>query len=235
MAVARRCTPAKHRKPRTQRRVAARRTPLLALGTAVGAFAAVVWLPPAGSALGDVRSPQLANDAPAAATASAAGSFRVAPRPDAAGSPQGLLRRVLTGHRRIPDRPWVKPVVTYTKTAHFGEISGLWAHRHTGQDFAAPVGTPVRATGDAIVVSAQPDGAYGNEIVLQHADGSQTWYCHLSAFLVHPGDVVAAGQVIGKVGATGNTTGPHLHFEVRPGGKTPVDPVPWLRAHHVTV
>jgi murein DD-endopeptidase MepM/ murein hydrolase activator NlpD len=129
----------------------------------------------------------------------------------------------------------VTPVVTYTLTAHFGEASGLWAHRHTGQDFAAPTGTPVRAAGDAVVVSTAPDGPYGNTIVLRHSDGTETWYCHLSAFLTHPGDVVTAGQVIGRVGATGNTTGPHLHFEVRPHGKDPVDPMPWLRGHRVRV
>lgn len=129
---------------------------------------------------------------------------------------------------------WVKPILNYTLTAGFGEASGLWAHLHTGQDFAAPTGTPVRAAGDGKIVFAGWDGAYGNKIAIEHADGTLTWYCHLSAFIRTSGHV-QAGDVIGRVGATGNTTGPHLHFEVRPGGGAPVDPIPWLLRHGVQV
>jgi murein DD-endopeptidase MepM/ murein hydrolase activator NlpD len=147
-----------------------------------------------------------------------------------------LLQRELTQRRHFYAADyWVKPVTHYELTAHFGESSGLWAHRHTGQDFAAPVGTPVRAASEGVVVSAEPAGPYGNRLVIRHPGGVETWYCHLSAFVSQRGDRVRAGQVVGKVGATGNTTGPHLHFEVRPRKDHPIDPMPWLRAHGVLV
>jgi murein DD-endopeptidase MepM/ murein hydrolase activator NlpD len=130
---------------------------------------------------------------------------------------------------------WVKPVLNYRLTAGFGESSGLWSHSHTGQDFAAPIGTPVRSIGAGRVVSAEWEGAYGRKITVLHPDGTVTWYAHLSAFVVLPGAKVQAGDVIGRVGNTGNTTGPHLHLEVRPGDGPPVSPLPWLRAHGVRV
>lgn len=129
---------------------------------------------------------------------------------------------------------WVLPVTSYHLTASFGESSGLWASSHTGQDFAAPTGTPVHSVGDGVIISAGWDGAYGRKIAVRHVDGTVTWYCHLSAFVRTSGRV-KAGDVIGRVGSTGNTTGPHLHLEVRPGGGAPINPVPWLRAHGVQV
>jgi murein DD-endopeptidase MepM/ murein hydrolase activator NlpD len=129
---------------------------------------------------------------------------------------------------------WVKPILNYRLTAGFGQSSYLWSHAHTGQDFAAPVGTPVRTIGAGRIVSADWDGAYGRKIVVQHPDGTVTWYAHLSAF-VRTSGMVQAGDVIGRVGSTGNTTGPHLHLEVRPGDGDPINPLPWLRAHGVRV
>jgi murein DD-endopeptidase MepM/ murein hydrolase activator NlpD len=129
---------------------------------------------------------------------------------------------------------WVKPILNYRLTAGFGQSSYLWSHAHTGQDFAAPVGTPVRTIGAGRIVSADWDGAYGRKIVVLHPDGTVTWYAHLSAF-VRTSGTVQAGDVIGRVGSTGNTTGPHLHFEVRPGDGVPINPLPWLRAHGVRV
>ncbi len=130
-------------------------------------------------------------------------------------------------------RAWVVPVHGYRLTATFGETR-RWSSGHTGQDFAAPSGAPVRAAAAGEVVSAGWDGAYGQLIVVRHADGSETWYAHLSSIHVSSGPV-AAGTVIGAVGSTGNSSGPHLHFEVRPGGGDPVDPLSWLRAHGVGV
>jgi murein DD-endopeptidase MepM/ murein hydrolase activator NlpD len=127
---------------------------------------------------------------------------------------------------------WVLPVSHYRLTAGFGEY-GLWSHAHTGQDFACPVGTPVHALGDGTIIFAAYDGAYGNKIAIQHAGGLVTWYAHLSAFEVKVGEKVKAGQLIGLVGSTGNTTGPHLHLEIRPTADVPVDPLPWLRAHGI--
>jgi murein DD-endopeptidase MepM/ murein hydrolase activator NlpD len=127
---------------------------------------------------------------------------------------------------------YVLPIKGYRLTAGFGEF-GLWSHAHTGQDFAAPVGTPVDALADGTIVFASYDGAYGNKIAIQHAGGLVTWYAHLSAYQVKLGEKVVAGQLVGRVGDTGNTTGPHLHLEIRPTADVPVDPLPWLRAHGI--
>lgn len=128
---------------------------------------------------------------------------------------------------------WVAPVLGFRLTAGFGEY-GLWSSAHTGQDFAAPSGTPVRAVGDGKVIFAGYDGAYGNKIVVEHEDGTVTWYAHLSSFEQTSG-TVKAGDVIGRVGSTGNSTGDHLHLEVRPHDGAPVPPLTWLRAHGVKV
>jgi murein DD-endopeptidase MepM/ murein hydrolase activator NlpD len=129
---------------------------------------------------------------------------------------------------------WVKPVLNYRLSAGFGESSYLWSSVHTGQDFSAPFGTPIRSVGDGKIISAGWDGSYGQKIVVLHADGTETWYGHMSSF-VRTGGFVKAGDVIGRVGSTGNSTGNHLHFEVRPGGGGPVEPLSWLRRHGVNV
>jgi murein DD-endopeptidase MepM/ murein hydrolase activator NlpD len=129
---------------------------------------------------------------------------------------------------------YVKPVVSYILTSGFGETSSLWATVHTGQDFAAPTGTPIRAIHGGTITSAGWAGAYGYRIIETLSDGTELWYCHQSSMVVTSG-TVTTGQVIGRVGATGNVTGPHLHLEVRPGGGSPIDPLPWLRAMGVTV
>ncbi|WP_246430396.1 M23 family metallopeptidase [Streptomyces rectiverticillatus] len=120
------------------------------------------------------------------------------------------------------------PLASYTLTAGFGQAGNMWSANHTGEDFAAPTGTPVRAVGGGKIVQAGWAGAYGYRIVLRLDDGTELWFCHLSSMVVTSGKV-APGQVIGRVGATGNVTGPHLHLEVRPGGGAPIDPLGWLR------
>ncbi len=90
---------------------------------------------------------------------------------------------------------------------------------HTGIDFPAARGTAVAAAGRGCVSSAGYDsGGYGNLVVIQHRAGMTSWYAHLSRITVTPGQCVVAGNLIGRVGATGNATGPHLHFELRVGG-----------------
>ncbi len=121
------------------------------------------------------------------------------------------------------------PVGSYTLTAGFGQAGNMWSANHTGEDFAAPTGTPVKAVGGGTVTQAGWAGAYGYRIVLTLGDGTEIWYCHLSSMVVTSGKV-GTGTVIARVGATGNVTGPHLHLEVRPGGGAPVDPLSWLRA-----
>jgi murein DD-endopeptidase MepM/ murein hydrolase activator NlpD len=128
---------------------------------------------------------------------------------------------------------YVKPVASYTLTTAFGESTNMWA-THTGQDFAAPTGTPVHAIHTGTVVSAGWAGSYGYRVVLRLDDGTELWYCHLSTVVATSGEVTT-GDTIGRVGATGNVPGPHLHLEVRPDGGAPVDPVPWLQSHDVAV
>ncbi|GHD87731.1 M23 family metallopeptidase [Streptomyces naganishii] len=108
---------------------------------------------------------------------------------------------------------------------------------HTGVDFVVPTGTPVKAVGAGTVVSAGWGGAYGNQVVIRLADGHYAQYGHLSALSVSAGQSVTEGQRVGLSGATGNVTGPHLHFEIRtsPDYGSDVDPVAYLRSHGVAV
>ncbi|MER7751385.1 M23 family metallopeptidase [Kitasatospora sp. NPDC097643] len=122
------------------------------------------------------------------------------------------------------------PLRDYYLSAHYGQSARYWAHLHTGLDFAADTGTPVYAIGQGTITSAGWAGAYGYRIIETLPDGTEIWYNHLSAINKASGKV-ASGQQIGKVGATGNVTGPHLHLEVRPGGGAPVDPETWLQQH----
>jgi murein DD-endopeptidase MepM/ murein hydrolase activator NlpD len=131
-------------------------------------------------------------------------------------------------------KSFVLPVASYTLTAGFGESSSLWAHNHTGQDFAAPTGTPVKAVHGGTITAAGWAGSYGYRIILTLDDGTELWYCHLSSMIVTSGKV-NTGDTIGRVGATGNVTGPHLHFEVRPGGGEPIGPMGWLRGKGLPV
>jgi murein DD-endopeptidase MepM/ murein hydrolase activator NlpD len=132
---------------------------------------------------------------------------------------------------------WVAPVEVYELSAGFGSGGAHWANRHTGQDFAVPIGTPVRSVGEGRVVNVSCGGAFGIQIVIEHSGGYYTQYAHLASIAVDQGDQVTAGQWIGQTGTTGNSTGPHLHFEVRvtPELGSGVDPVPWLAARGVTL
>ncbi len=100
---------------------------------------------------------------------------------------------------------------------------------HTGVDLLDDYGAPVRATAAGTVVSAGFDGGYGNMVEIDHGNGLTTRYAHLSSIEVAPGQNVSLGTVLGRIGATGRATGPHLHYEVRIDGE-PVDPEHFLRA-----
>ncbi|MFD9267294.1 transglycosylase family protein [Streptomyces goshikiensis] len=108
---------------------------------------------------------------------------------------------------------------------------------HTGVDFPVPTGTTVKSVGSGQIVSAGWAGAYGYQVVIRHSDGRYSQYAHLSALSVKAGQQVSGGQRIGRSGSTGNTTGPHLHFEMRtgPGYGTDIDPLAYLRGHGVRI
>ncbi|MEV7867107.1 M23 family metallopeptidase [Streptomyces sp. NPDC088124] len=121
------------------------------------------------------------------------------------------------------------PTSSYTLTSSFGQSGSLWSSGyHTGLDFAAPTGTPVKAVHSGTVKSAGWSGSYGYRTVLELEDGTEVWYAHQSSLSVSAGQKVSTGEVIGRVGATGNVTGPHLHLEVHTAGGTGIDPMAWL-------
>lgn len=120
------------------------------------------------------------------------------------------------------------PSGQWSWSADFGVPGPMWASGyHTGQDFSASAGTPILAAAAGIVIFTGDGGAYGNLTQIQHPDGVQTWYAHQTEIRVRVGDKVSPGSVIGTVGSTGNSTGPHLHFEVRVNGAH-ADPRAWL-------
>jgi murein DD-endopeptidase MepM/ murein hydrolase activator NlpD len=138
--------------------------------------------------------------------------------------------------KKLVEDAWQLPLAqgVYRLTATFGQCSGLWSHCHTGLDFAAPSGTPIRSVAGGTVTGVGWAGAYGNRTVITLRDGTELWFCHQLDVGVKPGDTVFGGQVIGRVGSTGNSTGPHLHLEVRPGGGDAVDPANALAFHGAT-
>ena len=131
----------------------------------------------------------------------------------------------------IAENAWQLPLSGYELTAQFGYSSSLWSSTHTGLDFAAPYGTPVVSIANGTVESTEYAGSYGNRVVVTLEDGTEIWYCHLDSFAVSPGQSVVGGEQVGAVGSTGNSTGAHLHLEVRPGAGDAVDPYAALVAH----
>ncbi|MDK1473003.1 M23 family metallopeptidase [Streptomyces sp. 549] len=126
------------------------------------------------------------------------------------------------------------PLASYQLTSSFGDSGSMWSNNHTGQDFAAPTGTPVKAVHAGTIKEAGWAGSYGYRIILELNDGTEVWYSHLSSMTKTSG-TVTTGDVIGNVGSTGNSSGPHLHLEVRPGGGDPIDPLAWLRGKGLSV
>ncbi|MEV5340205.1 M23 family metallopeptidase [Streptomyces sp. NPDC052676] len=137
---------------------------------------------------------------------------------------------------------WVAPVKGYTKTASFAQNGARWQSTHSGQDFAVPTGTKVVAAHGGTVVKAGGNGAgdgpaYGYAVVIKHGNGTYSQYAHLSKINVRAGQIVKTGQQIALSGNTGNSSGPHLHFEIRtsPNYGTAIDPVAFLRAKGLTI
>ncbi|MEV7374387.1 LysM peptidoglycan-binding domain-containing M23 family metallopeptidase [Streptomyces sp. NPDC090301] len=132
---------------------------------------------------------------------------------------------------------WFAPVSGGMSTPYRAAGSMWSSGYHTGVDFMASTGTTIVAVGPGTVYSAGDGGAYGNQVVIQHADGTFSQYAHLSSISVSAGQTVSGGEQIGLSGATGNVTGPHLHFEIRTGPDygSDIDPIAALRQHGVNL
>ncbi|THA57202.1 M23 family metallopeptidase [Streptomyces sp. A1136] len=133
---------------------------------------------------------------------------------------------------------FVAPIDGSYVSTQYKAGGSMWSSgSHTGIDFHAGEGTTVHAVGAGTIVEAGWGGAYGNNVVIRHNDGTYTQYGHLLSLSVSVGDQVTAGQQIGISGSTGNASGPHLHFEARTGATygTDIDPVAYLRSHGVNV
>ncbi|MEW2258092.1 peptidoglycan DD-metalloendopeptidase family protein [Streptomyces sp. NPDC047869] len=137
-----------------------------------------------------------------------------------------------------PATGYTLPVAAPTVGTAYHVAGSMWSSGyHTGVDFVVPTGTSLKAVGAGTVVSAGWGGAYGNQVVIKLNDGYYAQYAHLSQLSVSAGQTVTPGQQVGLSGATGNVTGPHLHFEIRttPNYGSDVDPVAYLRSHGVAL
>ena len=130
---------------------------------------------------------------------------------------------------RLPFHQWVRPYGGYLSSP-FGE---RWGRLHAGIDLAGPWGTPIYAATDGCISYAGPESGYGEVMKIRDWDGTETWYGHMSSFILRSG-CVHAGDPIARIGSGGDATGPHLHFEVRVNG-TPINPIPFLAKRGVYI
>ena len=162
--------------------------------------------------------------------------------PAAAPVPRASRSRALAPKKRSTKKKAAHLTGRWVRPSGAGIVSpyGMrWGKLHKGVDFGAHYGAPIYAIGDGVVVGTGYQGGesgYGQITIIRHSNGYYSAYAHQSSFLVHVGEHVSAGELIGRVGSTGHVTGPHLHFEIRTeehGGQ--INPVPWLRSHGVSV
>jgi murein DD-endopeptidase MepM/ murein hydrolase activator NlpD len=173
--------------------------------------------------LGEVTASRNAREAQEAAAAQAqADADRAAQEAAAAAAAEAARPRT------------VLPVAGARLSSTFG---ARWGTLHAGIDLAAPMLTPEYAAADGVVLEAGPASGYGNVVYIQHENGDVTVYGHMEEILVQPGQVVRAGDTIALLGNRGQSTGPHLHFEVHVGGigGEKIDPIPWLRDRGVAI
>ncbi len=128
----------------------------------------------------------------------------------------------------------VLPLASYRLSAGFGATGPHWEAEHGGQDFGASLGDTIVAVAAGEVTEVASSGAYGLRTIVTLPDGTEVWYCHQNDVSVEAGQLVEVAEQIGSVGSTGNSTGPHLHLEVRPDGGSPIDPMAWLIATGLT-
>ncbi len=144
-----------------------------------------------------------------------------------------LLKPVAAKAAKPVAARWVRP----SAGAESSCFCMRWGVMHEGIDLAGPLGSPIVAVGDGVVVEAGPATGFGLWVVIRHANGDYSIYGHMYTYYVSVGEHVRAGQHIADIGANGQSTGPHLHFGVSRGGPLGpyLDPVPWLAARGITV
>lgn len=209
-------------------------------GAVVAAGLGAVMVVGAGAGVASAATGKAAVASPAAAVSAQAGAqAKAAANAKAVKAAVAKVAKAKAAKKAVS---WVKPVAGYTLSASFNQGGAMWSHKHSGQDFAVPVGTPVKATHGGVIVKAGPNGggdgpAYGNAIVIKHGNGKYSQYAHLSKINVHIGQSVKTGQNIARSGNTGNSSGPHLHFEIRttPNYGSALNPVSFLRGVGVTI
>ncbi|MEW1600879.1 M23 family metallopeptidase [Streptomyces sp. NPDC093808] len=220
------------------------------LGTSVvlgAGVAAAVDTTAASGAAGAVQAQAAAQSKAAeaqakAVQAQAAKAQKAAEAKKAAAAKAARAKKAAQAAAQKKAASWIDPVENYKLSASFAQNGGMWASKHSGQDYAVPTGTPVLAAHGGTVVKAGGNGAgdgpaYGNAVVIKHGDRTYSQYAHLSSVTVKVGQVVKTGQKIALSGNTGNSSGPHLHFEIRttPNYGSAVDPAKFLRSKGVTV
>ncbi|MET7288743.1 M23 family metallopeptidase [Streptomyces sp. NPDC005573] len=239
------CATGKHRKPGRVKRTTAHAAGIAALTTTgvVGTLAASPALAAENSVERTGLTPVITvNDTLAAEIDAQADAQKAAADKKAAAEKAAKEREAEARAAREAERKrlnaFVLPISGSYVSTGYKTGGSLWSSgSHTGIDFHAASGTTVHAAGAGTVVSTGWGGAYGNQIVIRMADGMYTQYGHLSSIGVTPGQRVTPGERIGLSGATGNVTGPHLHFEARttPEYGSDVDPVAYLREHGLDV
>lgn len=177
-------------------------------------------------------SPRTSSTSPASSSPASSSAASPSPRSSSAGSPTTTSTTTASSSSASSEESGqlAYPLANAVVTSRFGfRTHPIFGTRrlHAGTDFRGATGTPVLAAAGGTVVSAGPRGGYGNAVIIDHGGALATLYAHQSRLSVVAGDQVETGQVIGAVGSTGYSTGPHLHFEVRVNG-TPVDPLNYL-------
>jgi murein DD-endopeptidase MepM/ murein hydrolase activator NlpD len=250
------CAPGKHRRPSRMKRSTAQAAGIAALATSgvVGTLAAPAL------AAGDIEQNAvetsglipvvaLGNTVPDQIDAQATVQQAAAERKEAEQAARKRAAELAERAREAKERAareaerkrlntFAAPISHSYVSTGYQAGSSLWSSgSHTGIDFHAATGTSVHAVGYGTVVEAGWGGSYGNQIVIRMNDGTYTQYGHLSSIAVSVGQRVVTGQQIGLSGATGNVTGPHLHFEARTTAEygSDVDPVAYLRKHSVNI
>ncbi|MBW8816952.1 MULTISPECIES: M23 family metallopeptidase [unclassified Streptomyces] len=246
------CATGKHRRPSRMKRTTARAAGVAALATTgvIGTLAApalaadnsveqtgLMPVVSVGDSLADQLDAQAEAQAQAAAQKKAAAEAKRKAEARAKEIREAKERAAREAERKRLNR-FVAPISGSYVSTGYKTGGSLWSSgSHTGIDFHAASGTSVHAVGRGTVVETGWGGSYGNEIVIRMADGTYTQYGHLSSIGVSVGQSVTPGQQIGLSGATGNVTGPHLHFEARTTAEygSDIDPVAYLRSHGVNV